>query len=110
MNVIFVEPGFPANQRRFALALASVGANVIGIGESQEHELDDELRAALTGYYRVGSVTSLHEMTEAVRFIQTKVWVDGLEATVEAHTMTAAHVREATGIPGTSVRTTWLCR
>ncbi len=49
-------------------------------------------------------------MTEAVRFIQSKVWVDRLEATVEAHTMTAAHVREATGIPGTSVRTTWLCR
>ncbi|GAA2734579.1 ATP-grasp domain-containing protein [Pedococcus aerophilus] len=110
MNVIFVEPGFPANQRRFALALASVGADVIGIGESEEWQLDDELRDALTGYYRVGSVTSLHEMTEAVRFIQTKVWVDRLEATVEAHTMTAAHVREATGIPGTSVRTTWLCR
>jgi formate-dependent phosphoribosylglycinamide formyltransferase (GAR transformylase) len=38
------------------------------------------------------------------------VWVDRLEATVEAHTMAAAQVREATGIPGTSVHTTWLCR
>jgi len=110
VNIVFVEPGFPANQRRFALALASVGANVIGIGESDEYTLDDELRTAMSGYYKVGSVTDLRAMTEAVQFIQSKVWVDGLEATVEAHTMVAAQVREATGIPGTSVRTTWLCR
>ncbi|WP_270887322.1 ATP-grasp domain-containing protein [Pedococcus sp. 5OH_020] len=110
MNIVFVEPGFPANQRRFVLALASVGANVIGIGESDEYTLDDELRDAMSGYYKVGSVTSVHEMTEAVRFVQSKVWVDRLEATVEAHTMPAAQVREAAGIPGTSVRTTWLCR
>jgi formate-dependent phosphoribosylglycinamide formyltransferase (GAR transformylase) len=110
VNIIFVEPAFPANQRRFALALATVGANVIGIGESDEWALDDELRSAMTGYYKVGSVTSVREMTDAVRFIQDRVWVDRLEATVEAHTMSAAQVREATGIPGTSVHTTWLCR
>ena len=38
------------------------------------------------------------------------VWVDRLEATIEAHTMAAAQVREACTIPGTSVRTAWLCR
>ncbi len=110
MNIIFVEPNFPANQRRFVHALASVGANVIGIGESDEWALGDELRGAMGGYYKVGSVTSVDEMTDAVRFIQGQLWVDRLEATVEAHTMAAAQVREATGIPGTSVRTTWLCR
>ena len=62
------------------------------------------------GYYRVGSVTNVDQMADAVRFIQGQLWVDRLEATVEAHTMPAAQVREATGIPGTSVRTTWLCR
>lgn len=110
MNIVFVEPGFPANQRRFALALASVGANVFGVGESDEWALDDELRSAMSGYYRVNSVTNLREMVDAVRFIQSKVWVDRLEATVEAHTMTAAQVREHCDIPGTSVKTTWLCR
>ena len=49
VNIVFVEPGFPANQRRFALALAAVGANVFGIGESDEWALDDELRGALSG-------------------------------------------------------------
>ena len=34
MNVVFVEPFFPANQRHFARALAEAGATVIGVGES----------------------------------------------------------------------------
>ena len=110
MNIVFVEPGFPNNQRRFVLALAAVGANVIGLGESEEWALDGEIRDAMTGYYKVGNVTNVREMTDAVRFIQSKLWVDRLEATVEAHTMAAAQVREATGIPGTSVHATWLCR
>ncbi|HET7399152.1 MAG TPA: ATP-grasp domain-containing protein [Intrasporangium sp.] len=110
MNIIFVEPNFPANQRRFVHALAGVGATVFGIGETEEGHLGDELRSAMHGYYRVGSVTDVDQLTEAVRYFQGRVWVDALEATVEAHTMPAAQVREACGIPGTSVRTTWLCR
>jgi formate-dependent phosphoribosylglycinamide formyltransferase (GAR transformylase) len=49
-------------------------------------------------------------MTAAVRWVQDKLWVDRLEATVEAHTLPAAQIREACTIPGTSVRTAWLCR
>jgi hypothetical protein len=45
-----------------------------------------------------------------VRFVQSRDRVDRLEAVVEAHVMAAAKVREACGIPGTSVHTTWLCR
>lgn len=110
MNIIFVEPAFPANQRRFVHALASVGANVYGIGESDEAHLGADLHDALRGYYRVGSVTNVQQLIDAVRHFQGQVWVDALEATVEAHMMPAAQAREATNIPGTSVRTTWLCR
>ena len=110
VNIIFVEPFFPGNQTRFVTALAGVGASVYGIGEYDQSGFPGELRDALTGYYKVGSVTNVPEMIDAVRFVQSKVWVDRLEATVEAHTMPAAQVREATGVPGTSVRTTWLCR
>lgn len=110
MNIIFVEPAFPANQQRFVHALASVGANVYGIGESEEGHLGDELRGAMRGYYRVGSVTNVDQMNDAVGHFQQYVWIDALESTVEAHTMAAAQVREARHIPGTSVRTTWLCR
>ncbi len=110
MNVVLVEPFFPANQRQFARALAEAGATVIGIGEYGPEALDDQLKGWLYHYERVSSVTDVEAMTYAVRWVQDKLWVDRLEATVEAHTMAAAQVREACTIPGTSVRTAWLCR
>ena len=110
MNVVFVEPFFPANQRQFARALAEAGATVIGIGEYDVGSFDDQLKGWLYHYERVPSVTDVDAMTRAVRWVQDKLWVDRLEATVEAHTMPAAQVREACTIPGTSARTAWLCR
>src|SRR5688500_9963143 len=61
-------------------------------------------------YHHVPSVVDVGVMTDAVQWIQGKVWVDRLEATIEAHTLAAAQVREHCTIPGTSVRTAWLCR
>jgi carbamoylphosphate synthase large subunit len=110
MNVVFVEPFFPASQRHFARALAGAGANVIGIGEYPADTLDGELKSWLHHYEQVRSVTDVEAMTAAVRWVQDKLWVDRLEATIEAHTLPAAQVREACTIPGTSVRTAWLCR
>ena len=110
MNVVLVEPFFPANQRQFARALAEAGATVIGIGEYPADGFDDQLKGWLYHYERVPSVTDVQALTNAVRWVQDKLWVDRLEATVEAHTMAAAQVREACTIPGTSVRTAWLCR
>src|SRR5215467_34525 len=110
MNVVFVEPFFPANQREFARALAEAGATVIGIGEYPADALDGELKGWLHHYEQVRSVTDVEAMTAAVRWVQDKLWVDRLEATIEAHTLPTAQVREACTIPGTSVRTAWLCR
>ncbi len=110
MNVVFVEPFFPASQRHFARALAQAGATVIGIGEYPAEALDDELRGWLHHYEQIGSVTDAGALTAAVRRVQDRLWVDRLEATIEAHTLIAARVREACTIPGTSYRTAWLCR
>ncbi len=110
MNVIFMEPGFPANQRQFVRALASVGANVIGIGDRPYDSFDDELKSWLGSYQKIGSITDEGALEWAVRQAQEKIWVDRLEAVVEAHVMPAAHVRERCGIPGTSARTAYLCR
>jgi formate-dependent phosphoribosylglycinamide formyltransferase (GAR transformylase) len=110
VNVVFVEPFFPPTQRHFVRALAEVGATVIGIGETPQQVLDDELKGWLTHYHEVPNVTDVAVMTDAVRWVQDKLWVDRLEATIESHTLAAAQVREACTIPGTSVRTAWLCR
>jgi carbamoylphosphate synthase large subunit len=110
MNVVFVEPCFPASQRHFARALAEVGATVIGLGESPAESLDDQLKGWLHRYEQVPSVTDVEAMTRQVRRVQDGLWVDRIEATIEAHTLATARVREACAIPGTSVRTAWLCR
>ena len=110
MHVVFIEPRFPGNQKRFIQALAEIGATVSAIGEGSKASLDDDLRRWLTHYEQVGNVCDAQAVLNSVRFIQRHAHVDRLEATVEAHIMPTAHVREAAGIPGTSVRTAHLCR
>ncbi len=110
MNVIFIEPSFPYNQREFVRALHAAGAHVIGIGERPASYLADDVKGWLGDYVQVRSVVHEPSLLDAVRRVQKAMWVDRMEATVEAHIMAAAAVREATGIPGTSVRTAYLCR
>jgi len=110
MNVIFIEPSFPYNQQEFLRGLHAAGANVIGIGERPAAHLSDAVKHWLGDYVHVQSVVHEPSLLEAVKFVQSKLWVDRLEATVEAHIMAAAAVREATGIPGTSKETAFLCR
>jgi formate-dependent phosphoribosylglycinamide formyltransferase (GAR transformylase) len=110
VHVVFIEPRFPANQKNFVRALAEIGATVTAIGEGSKDSLDDDMRRYLLHYEQVTNVTDQGQILKAVRFIQSRARIDRLEATVEAHIMTAAHVREAAGIPGTSARTAFLCR
>ncbi len=110
MNIIFVEPNFPRNQREFVRALAEAGATVFGIGETPADYLDDQLKGWMFHYEQIGSVTDVAALTAVTRRLQRMVWVDRMESSIEAHAMAAAQAREATGIPGTSVQTTWLCR
>ncbi len=110
MHVIFVEPAFPYNQSKFVFGLRDAGARVTGIGELPGDSLPGELRDALYGYEQVPSVVHEPSLLEAVKRVQAREPAERLEATVEAHIMAAARVRETCGIPGTSVRTSYLCR
>ncbi len=110
MHVIFVEPAFPSNQAQFVRGLHEAGARVTGIGEAPLDALPTRIRHWLYKYEQVPSVVHEPSMLDAVRRVQAREWVDRMEATVEAHVEVAARVREQTGIPGTSVHTTYLCR
>ena len=111
MHVIFLEPGFPANQRQFVRALRAVGAHVSGIGDRPIDMLDAELRSWMHSYEQVPSSADSRSVTEAVLRIQKGgPWVHRLECTVEALMYCAAAAREATGIPGLTVAQTTLCR
>jgi len=110
MHVIFVEPCFPYNQKQFVRALRAVDAQVTGIGEVPASALPSDVRQWLHAYEQVPSVVHEPSLLAAVKRVQARGWVDRLEATVEAHIMAAARVRETCGIPGTSVKTSYLCR
>lgn len=110
MHVLFVEPAFPRNQQEFVRALHEVGASVTAIGEAPAEALPGSVRQHLSGYEQVRSVVDRGALEDAVQRIQGRGWVDRLEATIEAHMLPVAEVREACSIPGTSVRTTFLCR
>lgn len=110
MHVVFVEPAFPFNQRKFVEGLAAVGAKVSAIGEASVSALPSDLKRLLHDYEQVSSVVHEESLLNAVRNLQRRGWVDRLEATIEAHIMSTAKVREASGIPGTSVETSYLCR
>lgn len=110
MHVVFVEPHFPANQREFVRALHQIGVRVTGIGESPFSAFDEDLRRWLYHYEQVPSVVNEEAMVKTVRWIQERIPVDRIEATVEAHILSTARVRETCGIAGTSLQTAWLCR
>ncbi|MET0711145.1 MAG: ATPase, partial [Jiangellaceae bacterium] len=93
MNVVFIEPFFPSTQRNFVRGLAEAGATVIGIGESPPEMLDDQLKSWMTHYHQVPTVIDVGILTDTVRWVQDKLWVDRLESTIEAHTLAAAQAR-----------------
>ncbi len=110
MHVLFVAPHFPSYQKEFVRGLKQVGAHVTGIGEAPAHALPESVKRWLDGYEQVSNVCDDHAMEAVVKRVQNRGWVDRLEATIEAHMLTAARVREARGIPGLSYEQTVLCR
>jgi hypothetical protein len=110
VHVAFVEPWFPRNQREFVRALYAVGARVTSVGETPLDEFDGQLQHWLYRYERVPSVVDREAVIQALRRVHDEDPIERLEATIEAHVLSAAEVREALGIPGTSVRTAFLCR
>lgn len=110
MNVVFIEPAFPSNQMEFVRGLHAIGANVFGIGERPLEALPGELVREMKHYERIRSVVDEDALGNVVRGLQQRVPIDRLEATIEAHVLAAARVREHCGIPGTSLKTTYLCR
>ncbi len=110
MHVVFIEPRFPTNQVHFVRALKEVGATVTAIGEGSKESLSDNLKRWLTHYQQVDNVVNERSVMQAAQFIHSRHRIDRIEAVVEAHIMSTAKVREALGIEGTSVRTSWLCR
>ena len=46
MNYVFISPGFPKSCTYFCDRLHARGVNVLGIGDTPYHELNDQLKNA----------------------------------------------------------------
>lgn len=111
MHVILLAPHFPANQIKFLRGLRNVGARVTGIIDSSPDRLPRIVGELLHDAEFVQNVTDERQVEAAVRRVQARgPWVHHLEATVEAHVLCAARVRERTGIPGTPSTVIERCR
>ena len=84
MNFVFISPNFPTIYSKFVRSLKERGVNVLGIGDTPYHELNDELRWNITEYYFVNNLSNLSKMIEAVGYFQSKYGhIDFLESNNE---------------------------
>lgn len=68
MNFIVISPCYPVNFQQFSIALHKEGVCVLGIGHESYDELSQELKGALTEYFRVSSLENKEEVKRAVAF------------------------------------------
>ncbi len=65
MNFVFFSPHFPPHFYHFCRQLQDAGANVLGIADAPYDSLANDLRAALTEYYRVADLNDYDEIVRA---------------------------------------------
>lgn len=104
VRVLFLSPGFPTEMGWFTRALASVGGEVIGLGDQPADELPAEVRAALVHHVHVPRLTDTDGIVAQVRSLASQVRIDRVECLWEPYVILAAQLRESLGLPGTSVQ------
>lgn len=72
MNYIFISPSFPSNFKYFAIQLAKQGIRVLGLGSDDYDQLEDELKEALTEYYKVNDLEDYDEVLKACGYFTFK--------------------------------------
>ena len=103
MNFIFISPNFPQNYYTFSQCLRENGVTVLGIADTPYEELSEDLREALTEYYRVDSMHDYNQMYRAVAYFAFKYGrIDWIESNNEFWLQQDAQLRTdfnvATGI------------
>lgn len=84
MNFVFVSPQFPRTYWNFCDRLKRNGVNVLGIGDTPYDELPNELKSALTEYYRLDTLEDYDQMLRAVGFFTFKYGkIDWIESNNE---------------------------
>lgn len=104
MNYVFISPNFPRGYSNFAVRLKEEGVNVLGLGQDRYDELNQDLKNALTEYYRVEDLSNYDEVLRALGFFSHKYGkIDRLESHNEHWLMQDARLRTDFNIPGLKI-------
>lgn len=105
MNVVFLSPHFPTHYHRFCSSLKAAGANVLGMGDEPYDNLSQEVRAALTEYYRVADMHNYDDLVRACGFFTHRYGkIDRLDSLNEYWLSTEACLRDDFNIFGVGGR------
>lgn len=100
-NFIYISPNFPENFSNFIVGLKNVGFNVLGIGDASYDSLNDDLKNNLTEYYRVDTLESIDQKSEAIKYFINKYGpIDYLESNNEYWLRSDAELRKRFNIEG----------
>ena len=81
MNFVFFSPHFPSTGTDFCDRLKKAGANVLGVGDAANDDLDPRLRAALGEYYRISDMEDYDQTYRAIgHFIHKHGRIDRFES------------------------------
>ncbi len=101
MNVVFLSPHFPPQYFRFCRSLKALGANVLGIGDEPFEKLAQDVRDALTEYYRVDNMHDYEAIVRACGFFTHRYGkIDRLDSLNEFWLSTEARLRDDFNIAG----------
>jgi len=103
LDVLYLNPAFPAEMAQFCTSLAVAGARVLGVGDAPPSSLPDPVRAALVDYLQVPSLLDEDDVLRRIG-----PWLGGrrpqrVETNWEPVLRLAARLREALGAPGLTV-------
>ncbi|NOQ20118.1 MAG: ATP-grasp domain-containing protein [Desulfobacterales bacterium] len=107
MNIVFLSPQFPPHYFRFCRSLKAAGANVLGIGDEPYDNLSQEVRSALTKYYRIDNMHNYDALVRACGFFTHRYGkIDRLDSLNEYWLSTEARLRDdfnIFGVRGTEI-------
>eukprot|EP00727_Mastigamoeba_balamuthi_P003244 m51a1_g12917 hypothetical protein (129) ;mRNA; r:203-1180 len=88
MSFVLLSPHFPPQMTWMAAALARAGVRVLGVADEAYDCLGPALRAALTEYYRVGSMETYDDVYRALAFFIHKYgrvrWIERRKSQMKA--------------------------
>ncbi len=101
MNHVYLSPHFPPNYHYFCVHLRRLGVNVLGLADEPYEWLRQDLKEALTEYYRVEDMHSYDQLLRACGYFTHRYGkIDRLDSHTEYWLETEARLRTDFNVEG----------